>query len=119
LGANAYRLYEAGEMPTVANGRLILSVREPEEFIKQVKASSHFLGEREVSKLISRAQSLIDQRSHVLYDFELSQITLREDPPNSYNGYRRLSLQRITQTIVFFEQHIGNLYKYPPDRLHI
>src|SRR3546814_2753935 len=36
LGANAYRLYEAGEMPTVANGRLILSVREPEEFIKQI-----------------------------------------------------------------------------------
>lgn len=48
LGANAYRLYEAGEMPTVANGRLILSVREPEEFIKQARASSHFLGEREV-----------------------------------------------------------------------
>lgn len=117
LGANAYRLYEAGEMPTVANGRLILSVREPEEFIKQVRASSHFLGERELNKLISKAQSLIGQRSHVLYDFELSQITLREDPPNSYNGYRRLSLQRIAQTIVFFEQHIGNLYKTKLNKL--
>ncbi|MBK1439631.1 DUF4065 domain-containing protein [Parapedobacter sp. ISTM3] len=117
LGANTYRLYEAGEMPTVANGRLILSVREPEEFIRQVAASSHFLDEREVNKFIAKAQSLIDQRNDVLYDLELSQIMLREDPPNSYNGYRRLSLSRIAQTIAYFEQHIGNLYKTKLNKL--
>ncbi|WP_425443439.1 hypothetical protein [Sphingobacterium gobiense] len=33
LGVNTYRLYESGEMPTVANGRLILSVRDPEELL--------------------------------------------------------------------------------------
>ena len=36
LGSNAYRLYESGEMPTVSNGRLILSIKEPEEFKKQI-----------------------------------------------------------------------------------
>ena len=41
LGANTYRLYETGEMPSVANGRLILSVKEPIEFLRQVGASAH------------------------------------------------------------------------------
>lgn len=39
LGVNTYRLYENGEMPTVSNGRLIMSVRDPEEFVRQVEAS--------------------------------------------------------------------------------
>ncbi|SEK19207.1 type II toxin-antitoxin system antitoxin SocA domain-containing protein [Parapedobacter koreensis] len=117
LGANTYRLYEAGEMPTVANGRLILSVREPEEFIKQVKASSHFLEEQEANKFIAKAEALIERRRDILYDIGLSQIVLREEPPNSYNGYRRLSLPRVAQAIAYFEQHIGNLYKTKLNKL--
>src|SRR5690606_30649265 len=73
LGVNTYRLYESGEMPTVANGRLILSVRGPEEFIKQVEASTHFLNEREVIKFIEKAEALIAKREKVLYNLELSQ----------------------------------------------
>lgn len=39
FGPNTYRLYEAGEMPSVSNGRLILSVAQPDEFMRQVEAS--------------------------------------------------------------------------------
>ena len=117
LGANAYRLYESGEMPTVANGRLILSVREPEEFIKQVEASTHILSERETEKFIIKAKALIAERSRALYHDELWQIVLRDDSPNSLNGYRRLSLPRISHAIAYFEQHIGNLYKTKLNKL--
>ncbi|MBO9573728.1 MAG: hypothetical protein J7497_16195, partial [Chitinophagaceae bacterium] len=40
FGPNTYRLYEAGEIPSVSNGRLILSINQPEEFIRQVEASN-------------------------------------------------------------------------------
>ncbi|SEO00920.1 Protein of unknown function [bacterium A37T11] len=117
LGANTYRLYESGEMPTVANGRLILSVRDPEEFIKQVTASSHFLGEREVNKLIAKAKTLLDERNIVARDEHPKQIELRNDPPGSFNGYRRLSLTRISNAIAYFDEHIGDLYKTKLNKL--
>lgn len=116
LGANTYRLYEAGEMPTVANGRLILSVRDPEEFIKQVQASTHMLSERESEKFIAKANTLIE-KVRAPYRGELLQVTLREEPPNSYNGYRRLSLPKVSQVIAYFEQHIGHLYKTKLNKL--
>lgn len=116
MGANTYRLYEAGEMPTVANGRLILSVRDPEEFIKQVQASTHMLSERESEKFIAKANTLIE-KTQAPYRGELLQVTLREEPPNSYNGYRRLSLPKVSQAIAYFEQHIGNLYKTKLNKL--
>lgn len=116
MGANTYRLYEAGEMPTVANGRLILSVRDPEEFLKQVQASTHMLSERESEKFIAKANTLIE-KAQAPYRGELLQVTLREEPPNSYNGYRRLSLPKVSQAIAYFEQHIGNLYKTKLNKL--
>src|SRR5690606_4680479 len=64
MGANTYRLYEAGEMPTVAGGRLILSVRNPEEFIKQVQASTYMLSDRESEKFIAKAH-MLDRKSVV------------------------------------------------------
>ncbi len=56
-------------------------------------------------------------RSKALYHHELSQIALRDDSPNSLNGYRRLSLPRIAHAIAYFEQHIGNLYKTKLNKL--
>lgn len=117
LGANTYRLYESGEMPTVANGRLILSVRDPEEFIRQVAASSHFLDEREVNKFAAKAEALLGQRGVQPYAIEPLQVALRDDSPNSFNGYRRLSLARISHAIAYFEQHIGDLYKTKLNKL--
>ncbi len=63
LGTNSYRLYEAGEMPTVANGRLILSVSDPNEFLKQVKASSHILTGKEQKKFADICSALIKKRA--------------------------------------------------------
>ncbi len=117
MGANTYRLYESGEMPTVANGRLILSVSNPEEFIKQVEASAHFLTEREVVRFIEKAQSLIARRDRDAHGSEPMPISLRDYPPTSLNGYRRLSLPRIANVLAYFEHHIGDLYKTKLNKL--
>lgn len=116
LGANAYRLYESGEMPTVANGRLILSVREPEEFIRQVQASSHILSTREQEKFMGRAHALVMERQVVSHQ-RGSQIVLRDDAPSALNGYRRLSLSRTAQVIAYFGEHVGSLYKTKLNKL--
>lgn len=116
LGTNTYRLYESGEMPTVANGRLILSVREPEEFVRQLQASKPILSDRDYTKLMNQAQALIAAR-HPDPSCLDRKIVLREDPPSAFNGYRRFSLSRTAQVIAYLGQHIDGLYKTKLNKL--
>lgn len=117
MGINTCRLYENGEMPTVANGRLILSVRDPEEFIRQVEASAHYLEAKEVEKLTARALKLIKERERVVVYGGAAKVELRQDAPNAYNGYRRLDLQRVSQVIAYLDKELGELYKTKLNKL--
>ncbi|NGM60908.1 DUF4065 domain-containing protein [Sphingobacterium sp. SGG-5] len=117
MGVNTYRLYENGEMPTVANGRLILSVRDPDEFIRQVEASVRYLQESEVEKLTAKAFKLIKERESGVRYGEPAKIELRQDAPNAYNGYRRLDLPRVAQVIAYLDNKAGELYKTKLNKL--
>lgn len=117
LGVNTYRLYENGEVPTVSNGRLIMSVRDPEEFVRQVEASSHYLEEKEVDKLTARAMKLMpDQELSTVFGVP-AKVELKQESPNAYNGYRRLDLQRVAQVIAYLDNKIGELYKTKLNKL--
>lgn len=117
LGVNTYRLYENGEMPTVANGRLILSVRNPDDFVRQVEASARYLEEKEVEKFTAKAMKLKkDQEPSVVYGGS-AKVDLRQEGPNAYNGYRRLDLQRVAQVIAYLDNSIGELYKTKLNKL--
>lgn len=116
LGANTYRLYENGDMPTVANGRLILSVEQPEEFIRQVNASTHLLSEKEVSKFIEKAKSVEKEESGNLNFESLLRISLNRHESNEFTGYRKFDLDRTSQVIAFFSNKI-DLYKTKLNKL--
>lgn len=111
LGTNTYRLYENGDMPTVANGRLILSVEQPEEFVRQVKASSHILTEKEVNKYIEKSKE-VEKEEQVNLDFleALSNSFLNTLPASEFTGYRKPDLERVSQLIAFFSDSL-DLYK--------
>lgn len=51
LGANVYRNYEAGEVPSVATGRLIKMAEDPTEFIKLVEMNKKVLDSKEFEKI--------------------------------------------------------------------
>ncbi len=91
LGANSYRLYEAGEVPSVAIGRLIMSIRNPATFIQQVSASVHFLTDKEIKKLTLAAENqnmeFIDEKVF----------------PSRLNGYRQPDFAKIASVIAFFQ----------------
>nr|WP_295928926.1 type II toxin-antitoxin system antitoxin SocA domain-containing protein [uncultured Dyadobacter sp.] len=97
LGANSYRLYETGEVPSVAIGRLIISIRNPEAFGQQIAASAHLLSPKEVQKFTQATQ-----------DPELKLIPQRAFP-SGMNGYRQPDFDKIAGIIAFFY-----LYKQVP-----
>ena len=116
LGTNTYRLYEVGEMPSVANGRLILSVKEPLEFIKQVEASSHLLTEKEKEKYLLKAKNLHQQEQNNSWNRLFEQRIFSKQVPDEYTGYKEPDLDKIAQVISCFS---GNttLYKTKLNKL--
>jgi putative zinc finger/helix-turn-helix YgiT family protein len=102
LGANVFRNYEAGEMPSVATGRLIRLAEDPREFQKLLEMSKNSLEQNEYD----RVKKKID---HALVGWGKLEERLHEwlfgNPyPNIYNGYRIPSLERIGCMIQYFAQ---------------
>lgn len=99
FGTNQYRQYEAGEIPSVSNGRLIMQAADPEDFIKMVKSSKSEIGEVYANDLIKKVFEKIDVKiSDEVMDYS--------EPMSSLSGYRRPSLQRLWSMVIFFSERI-------------
>ena len=61
FGANQYRLYEMGEVPSESNGKMIRSAMNPKVFLDLVKSSRHQLTDREYDKIVARMEEVIAQ----------------------------------------------------------
>lgn len=99
FGTNQYRQYEAGEIPSVSNGRLIMQAADPTDFIKMVKSSKSEIGEEYANDLINRISEMINVKvSNEVLDYS--------EPMTSFTGYRRPSLQRFWNMVIFFSEMI-------------
>lgn len=102
LGTNTYRQYEAGEIPSVSNGRLILSVEKPDSFLEQVYASAHFLTEKEHQKLSAQVNRLKEEEVKHFWDNLFEEKIFTDHKPSAYNGYRIPDLEKIANVIGYF-----------------
>jgi uncharacterized phage-associated protein/DNA-binding transcriptional regulator YiaG len=98
FGANAYRLYEAGDVPSISNGRLMLSVVQPEEFIRQVEASIQILSFKERIKYIESAKEVESIEKAEIWHSTFS------TSPSEYTGYKALDLEKIGNVIAYLNK---------------
>lgn len=115
LGSNAYRLYESGEMPSVAIGRLILSIDEAAEFKRQIEFSSHLLKESEYSKLIKNIDRLIEIEKNQwqkILDDEYAYKTI-----DNSSGFKLLDLDKIANALSYFASSKIDLFKTKVNKL--
>ena len=71
FGINQWRAYEDGEVPSVSNGRMISSIKDPSVFLGVLTSAKQVLGEHDFRKICSKVESLMTggQRSSIaLYD---------------------------------------------------
>lgn len=103
FGANSYRLYEAGDIPSVANGRLIADVKKPEVFLKQVLASSELLSAKEKEKFVKKAESMIDERRKSIWELVTAEEkTFYYEFPSHFSGFKKLDTEKIAQIVTYF-----------------
>ena len=85
FGVNSYRQYEAGEMPSVANAKLILMVDEPEIFIKMVELSAN-LDNKAKNKYIQKAQLLAEEKKRNIFNLNFKEYLLGNHLADVYSG---------------------------------
>lgn len=117
LGINSYRQYESGDIPTVANGRLILAAKDPEEFMKFLDASRSILTQKDYEKYKSTCRSLIDNKSRNFWDLMFSQKVFKNSKPSALNGFKVPREEKVARIIGYFSHHIKDLFKTKLNKL--
>jgi len=101
FGVNTYRAYEAGEVPSVSNGKFLQQIKDAHVF-KSVLESSNQFEEDELQKLERKIDSV--RRGWKAFDSRYEQFLLGDKTPNEFTGYRSPHLEKIANMILFFAE---------------
>lgn len=104
FGVNTYRQYESGEIPSVANARLIQMVDDPKKFLDMVGLCDT-LDEKSKIKYVKAAQVLIEERKRINFNFK--DYLLGNHLADIYSGYRNPSLEKFTEMVVYFSEKVS------------
>ncbi|MCD9576135.1 type II toxin-antitoxin system antitoxin SocA domain-containing protein [Flavobacterium soyae] len=109
FGVNTYRNYESGEVPSLANAKLIQLANNPKSFRLLVEESQGVFDDMEKVELLEYVDDLIqkERKNHFSVDFQ--NYILGDSSPDIYTGYKSPSLEKLTEMIVFFTQHLSPL----------
>ena len=105
FGTNSYRQYEAGEMPSVSNARLVQMISDPNKFIDLVSLCDS-LDEKTKEKYIQKAKQLAEERVRNSFAFSLKDYLLGNHLADVYSGYRNPSFEKFTEMVVYFSEQI-------------
>ncbi|WP_204336921.1 type II TA system antitoxin MqsA family protein [Cryomorpha ignava] len=105
FGANSYRQYESGEMPSVSNARLIQMIDDPKKFIELVELCDS-LDAKTKEKYIKTAEAIIADRKRNNFSFNLKHYLLGDHLADIYSGYRNPNLEKFTEMVVFFSEQM-------------
>ncbi len=105
LGVNSFRLYEQGEMPSLANARLIRLAANPINFKTLVQEKQHIFSQKTYQRLMERLdREAPDQLPAIvayLWNFHLD--------ANEFTGYVKPRLEKVAQFVTYFASHVQPL----------
>lgn len=106
FGINSYRQYEAGEMPSVANAKLIQMVDDPKKFIDMVELCGT-LDEKLKAKYIQKAQLLAEEKKRNIFNLNFKEYLLGNHLADIYSGYRSPNFEKLTEMVVYFSDKLS------------
>ena len=106
FGINSYRQYEAGEMPSVANAKLIQMVNDPKKFIDMIKLCGT-LDEKTKAKFIQKAQLLVEEKKKNIFNLNFQEYLLGNHLADIYSGYRNPNFEKFTEMVVYFSEKLS------------
>lgn len=105
LGANSYRLYEQGEVPSVGNGRQILGAEDPTTFKLYLISNQELIEPKDFQKINKKVDELIDlQKTNKYHNQDIKEL-FGKIASDQYTGYRMPSIEKISHMILFFSEN--------------
>lgn len=109
IGANQWRLYESGEVPSVSNGRMIRSITNPKVFLDLVESTRQQLTEKECANIKEKVQKVIAQSDNYHIDvYECRRIF--SSARGADNGYSATSLSKLKAIMLKVLQECGEVF---------
>lgn len=105
FGINSYRQYEAGEVPSQSNAKLMQLVEDTDEFRKLVYYCST-LEEREKHRINRNLDNLQEIQKQQEFILQLEKYFFGTSVPNSYTGYKKPNLERFLHMVLFFSENL-------------
>lgn len=106
FGVNSYRQYEAGEIPSVANAKLIQMVDDPQNFM-EMTALCGTLDEKARVKYIQKAIFLAEEKKRNIFNINFKEYLLGNHLADIYSGYRNPNFEKITEMVVYFSDKLS------------
>ncbi len=97
FGANQYRYYENGEIPSTSNARMLIAIRDKRTFLSFLEASAQIIGEQDCTKIYSRIMGL-------------PQYVCPENQPSALSGYVSYSPAKIESAVKYFIKEMGGVF---------
>lgn len=107
FGDNQYRLYENGEMPNIANGRVLKAIQSPHTFEAFVDAAKSALHDDEYAKIKKRLEEY-DEQSFM--EGFMCNLIYGDRGRSRYNGYAMLSVNKLKNVILFFVEKFKGVF---------
>lgn len=102
LGTNSWRLYENGEVPTIANARLIQLISDPANFLKHVTEFGT-CEPKEIEKIGHHIDALTRKSGKEKGRESIFNVAL----PNKLTGYSVFNIQKAEQMVCFFAEKMS------------
>jgi DNA-binding transcriptional regulator YiaG/uncharacterized phage-associated protein len=99
FGVNTYRQYEAGEVPSQANGKLIKMAEDPSKF-RDLVTLCDAIEDDFKEKLVAKLTNMIEKSEKRLTFFSANDPLAPHLSPSEYTGYKKPSRERFTQLII-------------------
>ncbi|RNA63089.1 DUF4065 domain-containing protein [Chryseobacterium nematophagum] len=106
FGANVYRGYEVGDVPSLSNAKLIQLANDPKGFIKLVEMVDDFNMDVK-NDLINEIEKLIKDEEQNSFDIGHRSYLLGNVFPNIFSGYKRPSFEKLTNMILYFGEKLN------------
>ncbi|MGL5637049.1 MAG: type II toxin-antitoxin system antitoxin SocA domain-containing protein [Bacteroidales bacterium] len=98
FGDNQYRLYENGDMPSEANGKIISSIKKPSVFKEFVENAKHQFEPKVFEKILIKLNKSIENKSSNISE----NLIFKSYSRSSCNGYALQSYDKLKNTMLHF-----------------
>lgn len=105
LGVNTYRQYEAGEIPSKANAKLISLADDPVQFQEWVKSCAS-LRDSDKKKILKQTNQLISIKNEQSSANAVRNYIFGSNNKGRLTGFRKPNADKLTQMVLFFAEKV-------------